>query len=117
RVVLARTGEGRELAMQGLEAVAERFHVDRVFVVGVAGGLSPELESGAVIVANRVMQGATELPSPDAGWLDRALDGAATVPGVIVSARRILGTAAEKQGALAALGGDAPAAVDLESAG
>ncbi len=117
-VVLAATGDGAPAAARGLAALFAAARVDRLLVLGVAGGLSPDLAPGDLLAARRVIEDGRAAPPPDAGWLAAAVAGGA-VSGTAVSSARILVTPAEKRAvfrALAASGAAGPATVDLESA-
>jgi nucleoside phosphorylase len=81
RVALAVTGDGDRNARRGLSALLAAQLVKRVLVVGVAGGLSPDLDAGALVIASSVINQA---------------DG-----GVAVTATRIADTAEEKRSLLA----------------
>jgi adenosylhomocysteine nucleosidase len=114
-VVLASTGDGAPAAARGLAALLDAVPVSRLLVLGVAGGLSPELAPGDLVAARRVVEDGGEVALPDPGWLAAALAGGA-VAGSAVTTRRILVTAEEKRAAWLALGDSGPAVVDLESA-
>ena len=115
RVILAHTGDGHTRAAAGLEALLERFEVRLVVVVGIAGGLSPALASGDLVVARAVLEGHESLPAPDAKWVELALLNDNVVAGTIVSTGAILCTPAAKAAAGSTLGNE-PGTVDLESA-
>jgi adenosylhomocysteine nucleosidase len=117
-VVLASTGDGAPAAARGLAALLAAASVDRLLVLGVAGGLSPDLAPGDLLAARRVVEDGRAAPPPDAGWLAAAIAGGA-VAGTAVTTARILVTPAEKRAvlrSLAASGAAGPATVDLESA-
>jgi adenosylhomocysteine nucleosidase len=116
-LALAITGDGEHHARAGLAAVLGALPVRRLLVIGVSGGLSPELVTGALVVAERVLH--------ERGGVvvaDRALALAATATsagrlGSLVSALNIADTPLEKRRLLRLSGvGAGPAAVDLESA-
>lgn len=115
-VVLAQTGEGRRHAERGSTALLERFSAEALFVVGVAGGLSPSLSPGSLLVARRIREGSKRMPRPDRVWTDRALRRGGAAAGTVVSTDRILYTPASKAHAWVSLNEDGPATVDLESA-
>jgi adenosylhomocysteine nucleosidase len=129
RVALAVTGDGERNASRGLRALLGAQPVKRIVVVGVAGGLSPDLDVGALVVADRVINQA------DGGVraADPTLVAAATAYGarraVAVTAIRIADTVADKRSLLAMAGAVAgqtaaigertappTAVVDMESA-
>jgi adenosylhomocysteine nucleosidase len=116
-VVLAWTGEGAELATRGLTALLDALPAVRVLGLGVAGGLSPALQPGDIVVGSRLWQGAHPVAASDARWVDRALALGGARGGTLVTSSRMLCTAAEKAAAWALLRGSAEAAaVDLETA-
>ncbi|HVT59573.1 MAG TPA: hypothetical protein VHR45_14370 [Thermoanaerobaculia bacterium] len=131
-VALASTGDGARAAGERLGALLAAARPRRLLVLGVAGGLSPRLATGALIAAERVVGAdGREAPGPDRAWLGRALaqgGGGKITGGTAVTGDRILVTPRDKEEALArALGGRrgddddagppaAPAVIDLESA-
>ena len=58
-VVATRTGIGRALAEEATEQLLQATDVDRVIVVGIAGGLEPVSAVGDLIVAEAVVDAAT----------------------------------------------------------
>jgi hypothetical protein len=86
-----------------------RRRVERILLVGVAGGLSPGLEVGDTVRAARVIEAAGE--GAPRSW---AAPGGGE--GTIVSAARILGTSGDKRALWRRLGRPPRALVDLESA-
>jgi nucleoside phosphorylase len=116
-VAVAWTGEGAELAARGLAAVLGNVPITRVLGLGVAGGLSPGLEPGDLIVGSRVQQGSQPAAAGDEKWADRALALGGVLSGTVLTTRRVLCTAAEKAAAWTGmLGSTANAVVDLETA-
>ena len=115
-VVLGCTGEGRLLAEQGLRALLDAFPVRRVIVVGVAGGLSPRLAPGTVIVAREIRSDGGAPPPPDGPLRECASRFPAALEGTVVTLQTILCTAESKAAAWEDIGRSAPAVVDLESA-
>jgi adenosylhomocysteine nucleosidase len=115
-VLLARTGEGRERAARGAEELLERFPVRRMLVVGIAGGLTPALHHGSLVLARRVQDDEGTAPAPDAAWLRDAERLQGVKVGTVVTADRILVTASAKAEASARLPEQEAGAVDLESA-
>ena len=55
-VALALTGDGDRNARVGATAALRRVRARIVIAIGVAGGLSPELATGELLVAHRVMR-------------------------------------------------------------
>ena len=115
-VIVACTGDGRENAARGAQALLDRFPVGRLIVVGVAGGLSPKLRIGSLLVAREVVEDGRSVPAPDAGWLQRARRDTGATPAIFVSTRNMLCTPHDKADAYSSLAGGPVAAVDLETA-
>lgn len=117
-VRLAWTGDGARSARAGLEALLDRSPVAGVLVLGVAGGLSPNLAPGVAVAAERVVDAAGEpAPAPDAEWRARVVATAPyVVPGTFASRDEIAVTAAEKAELWRRLGAPEVATVDLETA-
>jgi len=111
RVAVAATGDGARRASRGLIALIEAVEPTEVWVLGVAGGVSPELEIGDLVAAEAVRDEATgEVLRP-------AVECAAGVlTGVVVSAERIQSFARDKRRLWEELGCPSPAVVDVESA-
>ena len=118
-VVLAATGDGARAAARGLAALLDAAPVGRLLVLGVGGGLSPDLAAGDLVAARRVVEAGCEVAAADPVWLAAAAARGA-IPGTALTAPRILVTPEEKRSAwrgLEALGSEpGPATVDLESA-
>jgi nucleoside phosphorylase len=115
-VILAVTGDGEIAARRGAARLLEEIRPDVVFAVGVAGGLSPGLEPGQVVVAERVMGENGTAMSTDPEWLTRGLSVPGTRRGTILSATRIAVTPEDKARLHRQVGADGAAVVDLESA-
>lgn len=105
------TGEGAVCAERALRTALARTRPARLLLLGISGGLSPDLRALDVIVATRVRDGRTDVGTPDSAWCSLAH----ATPTTIVVSPTILHTSAAKQAAHEALGIDGPAAVDLES--
>ncbi|MGB6993424.1 MAG: hypothetical protein WBG00_09380, partial [Thermoanaerobaculia bacterium] len=90
--------------------------VDALIVVGVAGGLDPGLQAGAVVVASAVHNGTGPVGEPDREWLSRALKKEGTVEGAVVSSSGIAVDPMAKSRLRLELESEGPAVVDLESA-
>ena len=126
RVAIAVTGDGERNARRGLAALLAAFPARRIVVAGVAGGLSPSLGLGALVLAEQVLaEDEGELHAADAALLDVVSRIGGAQRGVVVSAGRIADTVAEKRRLLALAGtrvapaaaaADLRAVVDLESA-
>ncbi len=116
QVLLVETGEGAAAAEKGLEALLEEQDIEALIVVGVAGGLSPDLAVGDLVVASSVRDEASTLGSPDAALLQQALDSKSVVQGGVVSVDKIVVEPAAKHELWQSVGGGAFQVVDLESA-
>jgi len=99
-----------------LSALIAAFPVRRLVIVGIAGGLSPALKPGTLLVASEVRSAGAAVPAPDSTWVARALTCPATDEAVLFSSERILCSPEDKAHAWHDLGRRRPAAVDLESA-
>jgi adenosylhomocysteine nucleosidase len=115
-VVIASTGEGHVSAERGTAALLDEVPVSRLLVMGVSGGLTAELEPGALVVGRRVLQGGEAVPAPDGDWVEEALRIEGAVAGTMVTTREILCTPASKAAAREQLVDAGPAVVDLETA-
>jgi adenosylhomocysteine nucleosidase len=117
-VVLAVTGDGERNARVGIAALLAAVRLDRLIAIGVAGALSRDLAAGVLVVADRVVtEDGGEAFHADAPSSARAALQASARRGLVVTARRIADTVAEKQRLLAAAqAGSLVAVVDLESA-
>jgi adenosylhomocysteine nucleosidase len=115
-VVLACTGEGRRRALRETAELLTSRSVDLLLGLGTAGGLTPSLARGTLVVASRLSDGESPGPEPDRRWLERALALPGTIDGTVLSSDRILCSAAEKAAARSRLAPPGPAVVDLESA-
>jgi adenosylhomocysteine nucleosidase len=124
-VALVVTGDGDRKARQGLTAVLATLRVRRLLVVGVAGGLSANLDVGALVVCGRVI-GEIEgrVHDPDAALTSLAARVSGAQRGVAITAGRIADTVEDKRRLLAMATMGAPggrdagelfAIVDLES--
>jgi adenosylhomocysteine nucleosidase len=114
--VLVATGEGSGRASQACRALLSELPIGGLIVAGVAGGLSPSLAPGSVIVARRVVDDGETAPAPDRRWAEAAQGCGNAVLGTILSSSSMLCTRDAKAGAYARLGTAEPAVVDLESA-
>lgn len=122
-IVVAWTGDGARCAGDGLRALLAAMPVRRLLVVGVAGGLSPGLEPGAVVAVSRVVDAAGEAPPPDSSAIPGADDpdasaglSAVSATGTLYSHARIAVTREEKAALWDEIGRPSVAAVDLETA-
>ena len=114
-IVIAATGEGPRKATRAATALCDGYRPALLVGAGVAGALSTDLVVGDIVVARRILDASGDAPSPDAQLVARA----AALPGVrlgtLLSVDRPLVAAAEKA-EWAEKVGEAPAAVDMESA-
>lgn len=105
------TGDGPRNAREGLRRALESVRPARVLVVGVAGGLAPDLPPGSLVVGRRVVDGKGSELEPDEP-LTAAITAGGARRGVVVTVSRIVDTPESK----AALRRSGPDVVDLESA-
>ncbi len=113
-VVLACTGDGPRNAERGLVELLEPRAVDVVIGLGAAGGLSPGLPSGELVVARLVRDGHGLSVALDPEWTARALACGAR-PASLVSVDRVITSRREKASLAACLGPTDAAAVDMEA--
>jgi adenosylhomocysteine nucleosidase len=125
RLVLTWTGEGRTHAAAGVQRLLARGALadgGEALLLGVAGGLSPGLRLGELIVAGSVLEltgGALGRRFDCAGAGRSAGFAGATVQlrvGTLVTADGILASCREKAAVWQAVGAPDPAAVDMETA-
>ncbi len=109
------TGDGPRRASDGVRAFLDRFDFDAVLAVGVAGGLTPELQPGTVLAARKIVHDSTPVGEADPAWLEIATAYHGVVAGTLVTVPRIVTTVYGKANLRSELGQE-PAAVDLESA-
>jgi len=114
-LVVACSGIGALQATRGAEALLERFPAAVLVGVGVAGGLTAELEPGALVVASTVHGPGGSAVRADPAWTERALRVGGTLAGTFVTTERVLATAEDKARVRSTLGVSGPAVVDLES--
>ena len=55
-VVLATTGVGKVRAASRTQLLIDRFSIDKLVFIGIAGGINPELKPGDIIICERAMQ-------------------------------------------------------------
>ncbi len=117
RVAMTHTGVGRLRAEQGARALLAAFPVARLVTAGVAGGLSPGLDVGEVVVGRDVRGIGPAVNPPDEGWVARAL-GAELVPrrAVVVTMDRLVWNRRSKADLWRSLAADGAVVVDMESA-
>ena len=125
-VALGVTGDGERNARRGVEALVAALSLRHMIVVGVAGGLSPDLRVGELVICEHVFDEAGGIiHSADRALVDLAETARAGRRGIAITATRIADTADDKARLLALStaqvtsrdGSPArPAVVDLESA-
>jgi adenosylhomocysteine nucleosidase len=116
RLVLAATGDGERNARAGIEALLAISSADALVVLGVAGALTRELGTGALVVANRVVREDGRSVDADARQVASAARATGGRTAVVLSAARIADSAGEKQRlARSVADSQGPAVVDLES--
>lgn len=109
------TGEGRHHAKTGLARYLEELAEGnrRFLLVGVAGALSPGLEPGALVLADRVVSATGERASrPSHPWHDV---GSVVQRGVLATAEEVVTSAARRRELWLAIGSPSAAAVDMET--
>ncbi len=91
------TGDGAPRARQGVRSLLERSPVDRLLVVGVAGGLSPDLEPAELVVGQQIVRadGSRFVQAPDEAERTARLTGARL--GTVVSASALALSSTEKR--------------------
>jgi len=114
-VVAAATGEGPRNAARAAAVLCARHRPALLVGAGVAGALSSDLIVGDILVARRVLDSTGWAPPPDEKLVSRASAMPGARSGTLLSVDRPLVTAAEKA-EWASKVGEAPAAVDMESA-
>jgi adenosylhomocysteine nucleosidase len=116
-VVMTCTGVGRRRADQGVRALLEAFSVRGLVGAGVAGGLSPGLRGGEILVGDPVRDASAVLGAPDASWVEHALRSeGAPRRATLVTVEQLVWSAAGKASLWRTCSPAQPAAVDLESA-
>jgi nucleoside phosphorylase len=115
--VTAATGDGLRKAERGAGALCARHRPSLLIGAGVAGGLTPDLGVGDLVVAQRILDAnGEEAPLPDPARVASAAAKPGVQAGTLLSLDRPLVSIAEKED-WAARVGPPPAAVDMESAG
>jgi adenosylhomocysteine nucleosidase len=117
RVAMIHTGVGGLRAEQGARALLAAFPVTRLVTAGVAGGLSPGLGVGEIVVGREVRRGGAAVGAPDEAWVARAL-GREPVPrrAVVVTVDRLVWNRRSKADLWRSLSADGAVVVDMESA-
>lgn len=116
-VVMTATGLGRTRAERELRALVEAYPVAAVIGAGLAGGISPGLQVGELLVGREVRDGTAAVAAPDPSWVERALAPGTGARGVVlVTVGEPLWSAKSKAELWRTLSPAGPAAVDMESA-
>lgn len=112
-VVVVSTGDGARNAERGLRRALDCWRAERVLVLGVAGGLTAELEVGQVVRGEWLLDASGPAPAPDRAWGEKT--SVSCTSATVFSSLRLAVTPEEK---LATRDGlpEGPAVVDLESA-
>lgn len=115
-VWLMATGDGAPRARQAVASMLTTLSVDVLIGLGVAGGLTADLQPGDLVVLDRVVDEASgrTCSPPASRWLERGRGVDGVRCGSAVSAKAIAGDAQSKR-RLSALA-NSTAVVDLESA-
>src|SRR5579863_2493249 len=113
-VVLAATGDGCRAAKRGIEALLDAERPDRLLILGVSGGLSPDLASGDLVVAGEVVP-PQEGVEPDAEFCARLQRRPGVRTGTIIGVEAIVLDPAAKAKAWRQYGAPPAAVADLES--
>lgn len=116
RVVLMHTGTGQVRARGGVAALLDRWPVEVLCSVGVAGALDPSLGMEALLVPTSVKDEEGGLsPSPDADWAERAVATDDARAGTLVTVDRVVTQPEEKAALRNTLALDGPSAIDMET--
>ncbi len=116
-VLVVLTGVGPERARRAANhcaRLAASGRCRRVLWLGVAGGLSPELAAGDLMVATEVTAPG-EAPLPLDADIVRAASREGCLPGLLLTVPAVAATAQEKAKLYEQAGGRRPTAVDMES--
>jgi adenosylhomocysteine nucleosidase len=116
RAVFAVTGDGPPRAERAALALCREFGPAALYGAGIAGALSPSLAAFDLVVARRVRDRGGEAPAPDAELLARARRAGDPAAGLLLTVDRPVVDPRQKAALAAALAGEEPAAVDMESA-
>ena len=116
RTVFAATGDGPLRAERVTGAVCRDFRPVAIYGAGIAGALSASLAAFDLVVARRVRDRGGEAPPPDPELLARARSAGDPAVGLLLTVDRPVVDPRQKAALAAALAGEEPAAVDMESA-
>jgi nucleoside phosphorylase len=115
--VFAVTGDGPARAERAAAAICSAFQPSALFGLGIAGALSLSLKASDLVVARRVRDGRSEAPAPDAELLSRVRLAGDPAAVLLLTVDRPVTDPGRKAALAAALAGEEPVAVDMESAG
>lgn len=104
-ILAAVLGDGEDRSRRSLEVLLERHGLSRALMIGVAGGLSPDLRIGDLVRAEIVVREGGQWASESGG------------DGRVISSKRIVASRSEKAALWARKGEEMRCVVDLESAG
>ena len=115
KAVLAANGAGRTNAAQVVQKVAGEFAIGGVVSTGLCGGLAPEIECGAVVVADRVisLSPAVEFAALRPRNTAQTALGAQLRSGAVLTVDYVVQSSGEKQ----LLHATGAVAVEMEAAG
>ena len=115
---LLKTGIGVEKAARSLGRCLEQTRAQAVFGIGFAGGLSPELRTGDLVIGRRILRGSVTVPA-SAELLAVAekvrLHNTCVHFGTLVTVDHVLGDSASKRSLAISLEGHEVGGVDMES--
>lgn len=115
-VVLSVTGDGKRNADHGIRRLIQKCAPTRLLAIGLAGGLSPKLRAGELLVSSEVLEGDRVLGWPDLQWLEEAAVSMEFDLGRMVTVDEILSSPEQKAEWWGKTPRDQAAAVDMESA-
>lgn len=114
--IFAATGDGPSRAGRAAAAICSEFRPAALYGAGIAGALSLSLSASDLVVAQRVRDGRSEAPAPDTELLSRARSAGDAAVVLLLTVDRPVVDPGQKAALAAALAGEEPAAVDMESA-
>jgi adenosylhomocysteine nucleosidase len=114
-VVAAATGDGPVRAARSVAALCAHYRPGLLIGAGVAGGLTPDLGAGDLVVGHRILDADGEAPPPLGGLVVAAAAKPGAQQGTLLTLDRPLVSPSEKE-EWGARVGPPPATVDMESA-
>jgi len=115
-VALCLTGDGAGNAGRAADMLCEAVRPAALLGAGVAGGLSPGLAVGDVLVSRRIHDSHGDVAPPDPRLLAQALENTRARAGTFLAVARPVVLASLKTALLQTLDDVGPAAADMESA-